>query len=221
MPILSTMDAATTSAIAGEANLSKNQLWTINWYLTQSCQSRLMVPEQRLDLLAGVDRMVSAKHGTYLNWKKSQPGNAKLESVKYWACSIPNLISREATLMLELQIRDRVDVTNGLKSYETISGEGWGVVAGVNHGKGAWQSYIKFFTEDTKWHHEQADKAKKQRSSYQIQHGSYCIKQSAHKECRKDTTELLNATVTKDLNEGYSSLLCSKLIAMSDGKKYR
>jgi hypothetical protein len=38
-------------------------------------------------------------------------------------------------------------------------------------------------------------------------------------ECRKDTAELLNATVTTDLNEGYSSLLCSRLIAMSDGKR--
>jgi hypothetical protein len=38
-------------------------------------------------------------------------------------------------------------------------------------------------------------------------------------ECRKDTAELLNATVKKDLNEGYtSSLLCSRLIAMSNGK---
>jgi hypothetical protein len=38
-------------------------------------------------------------------------------------------------------------------------------------------------------------------------------------ECRKDTAELLNATVTKDWNEGYSSLFCSRLISMSDGKK--
>ena len=66
MPILSTMDAATTSAMAGDANLSKNQLWTISGYLTQSCGSRLMVPEQRLDKVAGVDRMVPAKHGRYL-----------------------------------------------------------------------------------------------------------------------------------------------------------
>jgi hypothetical protein len=33
-------------------------------------------------------------------------------------------------------------------------------------------------------------------------------------ECRKDTAKLLNATVTKDLDEGYSSLLCSRLIAV-------
>ncbi len=216
MPILSTMDAATTSAMAGDANLSKNQLRTINRYLTQSCGSRLMVPEQRLDELAGVDRMVPAKHGTYLYRKK---GDAKPESVNYWMCSIPDLISREVELMLELQIRDGVDVANGLKSYETISGEGWDVVAGADHGQGAWRSYIKFFTEDTKWRREQADKAKNQRSSGQIRNGGYCIKQSAHMECRKDTAELLNATVTKDLDEGYSSLLCSRLIAMSTGEK--
>ncbi len=121
--------------------------------------------------------------------------------------------------MLELQIRDGVDVANGLKSYETISGEEWDVVAGADHGQGAWRSYIKFFTEDTKWRREQADKAKNQRSSGQIRNGGYCIKQSAHMECRKDTAELLNATVTKDLDEGYSSLLCSRLIAMSTGEK--
>jgi hypothetical protein len=161
MPILSTMDAATTSAMAGEANLSKNQLWTINWYLTQSCRSRLMVPEQRLDELAGVDRMVPAIHGRSLNWKKSQPCNAKLESVKYWICSIPNLISREADLILKVEIREGVDVANGLNSYETISGEGWDVVADLDHGQGAWRSYIKFFTKDAKWQGEQAGKSKK------------------------------------------------------------
>jgi hypothetical protein len=69
MPILSTMDAATTSAMAGDANLSKNQLRTIKQYLTQSCGSQLMVPAQRLDELAGSDRMVPAKHGTYLYQK--------------------------------------------------------------------------------------------------------------------------------------------------------
>ena len=75
-----------------------------------------MVPEQRLDDLAGVDRMVPAKHGTYLYRKKSQSGDAKPESVNYWMCSIPDLISREVKLMLELQIRDGTDVANGLKS---------------------------------------------------------------------------------------------------------
>jgi hypothetical protein len=106
MPIISTMDAATTSAMAGDANLSKNQLRTINWYLAQSCGSRLMVPEQRLDKLAGVDWMVPARYGMYLYQKKSQqPGDAKPESVNYWICSIPYLIRREAELMLELQIR--------------------------------------------------------------------------------------------------------------------
>jgi hypothetical protein len=109
--------------------------------------------------------------------------------------------------MLALQIRDGVDVANALKSHETISGEGWNVVAGADHGQGAWRSYIKFFTKDTKWHCEQADKAKKDRSSDQLRNGGYCIKQSAHMECRKDTVELLNATATKDLNERYSSLL--------------
>jgi hypothetical protein len=81
--IIFMMDAATTSATAGDANLSKNQLWTINRYLTQSCRSRLLLPEQRLDKLTGVDRMVPAKHGTYLNQKKSQSGEAKPESVNY------------------------------------------------------------------------------------------------------------------------------------------
>jgi hypothetical protein len=92
-----------------------------------------MVPEQRLDKLAGVDRMVSAKHGTYFYRNKSQPGDAKPESVNYWTlCSMPDLITRKVELMLELQIIDSVDVANGLNSYETISGEGWDVVVVVS-----------------------------------------------------------------------------------------
>jgi hypothetical protein len=121
-----------------------------------------MMPEQRLDELAGVDWMVPAKHGTYLYQKKSQSGDAKLESVNYWTCRIPDLITR-----------DGGDVANGLKSYETISGEEWDVVAGADHGQGAWRSYIKFFTKDTKWRCEQADTAKKQRSSDQIRNGDF------------------------------------------------
>jgi hypothetical protein len=122
--------------------------------------------------------------------------------------------------MLELQIRDGVGVANGLKSYDSTSGEGWDVVAGADHGQGAWRSYIKFFTEDTKWRCEQVDVAKEQRSSNQIRNGGYCIKQSARMECRKDTAGLLNVTVTKNSNEGYSSLICSRrLIAMSTGEK--
>jgi hypothetical protein len=62
--------------------------------------------------------------------------------------------------MLELQIRDGVDVANWLKSYKTISGEERDVVAGADHGQGAWGSYIKLFTKGTKWRREQADKAR-------------------------------------------------------------
>jgi hypothetical protein len=225
IPILSIMDAATTSAMAADANLSKSQLRTINRYLTQSCGSRLMVPERSIDALAGVDRMVPAEHGTYSYRKKSgkktnNDGNdERPESINYWTCSIPDLISREVELMLELQIRDGVNVADGLKSYETISGQGWDVVAGADHGQGAWRSYIKFFTKDSKWRREQADKAKMQMSADQIRNGGYCTKQSAHMECRKDTAELLNATVTNALNEGYSALLSSRLIAVLAGKK--
>jgi hypothetical protein len=77
--------------------------------------ARLMVPEQRLDKLAGVDGWCLQNMAC-----TAQPGDAKLESVNYWTCSIPDLITREVELMLELQIRDGVDVANGLKSYSQV-----------------------------------------------------------------------------------------------------
>jgi hypothetical protein len=99
--------ATTTSAMIGEANLCKNWLQTIHRYLNQSCGSQLIVPEQWLDELSpGVDQMVPPKHDTYLYWKTVQSDDAKPESVNYWMCTIPNLISREVPLMLELLIMD-------------------------------------------------------------------------------------------------------------------
>jgi hypothetical protein len=41
--------------------------------------------------------------------------------------------------MQELQIREGVDVANGLNNYETVSGKGWDMVASANHGQGAWR----------------------------------------------------------------------------------
>jgi hypothetical protein len=67
MLILSMMDAATKSAMASDANLSKNQLWMIKRYLTESRYgNQLMVPEQGLDAPAGVDRIVPAKLRLYI-----------------------------------------------------------------------------------------------------------------------------------------------------------
>jgi hypothetical protein len=201
LPVVQRLDEQSTAAMWADANINYTQQRIIKKHLWLHFGKRLFIPESTF----------SADHmhyyiPTYYNEYKYYKNGDKLqkpEKCHYW-CRDPSLVvAKELSRMLDYL--DANSITTRFSSL--LASNSCTLIAGADQGQGAWRSWIKIVTMSG----EEVRNRMSNEDNFDIK-SSHIIAQVAHITCKKDHHEILSATVSDKLSEGYEKLLSHIMI---------
>ena len=211
LPVVQQLDEKSTAAMWADANINYTQQRIIKRHLRLHLGKRLFIPETRF----------SSDHEhyfvpTYYNeykYYKNGDKSQKPERCHYW-CRDPSIVvGKEFSRMLDYLDPNLIPT----RFNSLITSGSCTLIAGADQGQGAWRSWIKVSTMSG----EEVRNKMSTEESFNLK-SSYIIAQVAHITCKKDHPDILSATVSGRISEGYDKLLSQRIVfvkpASSDAK---
>ncbi len=200
LPLVERLDDVSALAMWSDANINVTQQPIIKKHLRFHFGKCLFIPEECISK-DGEHYSVPTSYSECKYYKKVDRSQ-KPERCSYWCRDASIVISKELERLLDYS-NNNLESTNILNA---IVG-GCTIIAGADHGQGAWRLWIKICTmSGTDFHEKAANDASFDPKT------AYITSQVAHITCKKDHHEILAGSVSTDMSAAYEKLLSSTLV---------